>query len=228
MSFTVFSYNATVLLIQPNPTHQMCWKMRPNPTHGWTRPMSISGTGLPRLSWKRPLNGSSSSSSYSQGEVWRHMSWKQTSYNQLCELCECVISSGTGDVFVFVRADCDGRRPLPGHLSSSASVRLVPAAPRADAHRRRVGRRRPPLHATARHLGLPRGNPPHRVDSRQQCCFYLQGTCQCSFILPLCPADMFAVLLFVFHSAYLSQINLIRFNLIRSFKHTANYSRPQT
>ena len=33
MSFTVFSYNATVLLIQPNPTHHMCWKMRPNPTH---------------------------------------------------------------------------------------------------------------------------------------------------------------------------------------------------
>jgi len=66
MSFTVFSYNATVLLIQPNPAHQMCWKMRPNPTqpnptHGWTQPMSISGTGLPRLSWKRPLNGSSSS-----------------------------------------------------------------------------------------------------------------------------------------------------------------------
>ena len=42
MSFTVFSYNATVLLIQPNPTHHMCWKMRPNPTHGWTQPMSIS------------------------------------------------------------------------------------------------------------------------------------------------------------------------------------------
>jgi len=32
MSFTVFSYNATVLLIQPNPTHHMCWKMRPNQT----------------------------------------------------------------------------------------------------------------------------------------------------------------------------------------------------
>ena len=30
MSFTVFIYNATVLLIQPNPTH------------GWTQPMSIS------------------------------------------------------------------------------------------------------------------------------------------------------------------------------------------
>jgi len=30
MSITVFSYNATVLLIQPNPTH------------GWTQPMSIS------------------------------------------------------------------------------------------------------------------------------------------------------------------------------------------
>ena len=30
LSFTVFSYNATVLLIQPNPTH------------GWTQPMSIS------------------------------------------------------------------------------------------------------------------------------------------------------------------------------------------
>ena len=44
MSFTVFIYNATVLLIQPNhPTRHMCWKMRPNPTHGWTQPMSISG-----------------------------------------------------------------------------------------------------------------------------------------------------------------------------------------
>ena len=32
MSFTVFIYSATVLLIQPNPTHYMCWKMRPNPT----------------------------------------------------------------------------------------------------------------------------------------------------------------------------------------------------
>ena len=34
MSFrpTVFSYNATVLLIQPDLTHHMCWKMRPNPT----------------------------------------------------------------------------------------------------------------------------------------------------------------------------------------------------
>jgi len=31
MSFPVFSYNATVLLIQPNPTH------------GWTQPISISG-----------------------------------------------------------------------------------------------------------------------------------------------------------------------------------------
>jgi len=30
MSFTVFSYSATVLLIQPNPTY------------GWTQPMSIS------------------------------------------------------------------------------------------------------------------------------------------------------------------------------------------
>jgi len=29
MSFTVFSYNATILLIQPNPTHHMCWKMAP-------------------------------------------------------------------------------------------------------------------------------------------------------------------------------------------------------
>jgi len=32
MSFTVFSYNATVLFIKPNPTH------------GWTQPMSISDT----------------------------------------------------------------------------------------------------------------------------------------------------------------------------------------
>jgi len=46
MSFTIFSYNATVLRIQPNPTNHMCWKMRPNPTHGWTQPMSISGVGL--------------------------------------------------------------------------------------------------------------------------------------------------------------------------------------
>jgi len=42
MSFTVFSYNATVLLIKPNPTHHMCCEIRPNPTHGWTQPMSIS------------------------------------------------------------------------------------------------------------------------------------------------------------------------------------------
>ena len=34
MSFTVFSYNATVLLIQPNPTH------------GWTQPMSISAVKI--------------------------------------------------------------------------------------------------------------------------------------------------------------------------------------
>ena len=34
LSFTVFSYNATVLLIQPNPTH------------GWTQPMSISALCL--------------------------------------------------------------------------------------------------------------------------------------------------------------------------------------
>ena len=39
MSFTVFSYNATVLLIQPNPTN------------GWTQPMSISG----RLSYRHRL-----------------------------------------------------------------------------------------------------------------------------------------------------------------------------
>ena len=44
MSFTVFSYNATVLLIQPN--HHMCWKMQPNPTHGWTQPMSISDVSI--------------------------------------------------------------------------------------------------------------------------------------------------------------------------------------
>jgi len=27
---------------QPNTTHHMWWKMRPNPTHGWTQPMSVS------------------------------------------------------------------------------------------------------------------------------------------------------------------------------------------
>ena len=43
MSFTIFSYfsfNPT----QPNTTHHMCWKMRPNPTHGWTQPMPMSGS----------------------------------------------------------------------------------------------------------------------------------------------------------------------------------------
>ena len=43
----VFSYNATVLLIQPNPTQFItyagkCNPTKPNPTHGWTQPMSIS------------------------------------------------------------------------------------------------------------------------------------------------------------------------------------------
>ena len=47
MSFTVLSYNATVLLIQPNPTQPItcagkCDPTQPNPTHGWTQPMSIS------------------------------------------------------------------------------------------------------------------------------------------------------------------------------------------
>jgi len=44
MSFrpTVFSYNATVLLIQPNPTH------------GWTQPMSISAVRAP--GHNAPLN----------------------------------------------------------------------------------------------------------------------------------------------------------------------------
>jgi len=40
-----------------------------------------------------------------------------------------------------------------------------------------------------------------------QCCFYFEGACQCSFILPWCPVDIFA-LFFMFHSAYLSHINL--------------------
>jgi len=40
---TQCSEKITVLLIQPNPTHHMCWKMRLNPTHGWTQTMSISG-----------------------------------------------------------------------------------------------------------------------------------------------------------------------------------------
>jgi len=47
MSFTVFSYNATVLLIQPNPSHVLenatqPKPTQPKPTHGWTQPMSIS------------------------------------------------------------------------------------------------------------------------------------------------------------------------------------------
>ena len=37
MSFTVFSYNATVLLIQPNPLHVLENATQPNPTHGWTQ-----------------------------------------------------------------------------------------------------------------------------------------------------------------------------------------------
>ena len=45
MSFTVFSYNATVLLIQPNPTH------------GWTQPMSISAWTQQRRD--RPSGGPS-------------------------------------------------------------------------------------------------------------------------------------------------------------------------
>jgi len=53
MSFTVFSYNATVLLIQPyptqpNPSHVLENATQPNPTHGWTQPMSISGLNLRR------------------------------------------------------------------------------------------------------------------------------------------------------------------------------------
>ena len=49
MSFTVFSYNATVLLIQlnstqPNPSHVLENATQPNSTHGWTQPMSISDT----------------------------------------------------------------------------------------------------------------------------------------------------------------------------------------
>jgi len=45
MSFTVFSYNPTVLFIQPNPpnpSHVLENATQPNPTHGWTQPMSIS------------------------------------------------------------------------------------------------------------------------------------------------------------------------------------------
>ena len=58
MSFTVFSYNATVLLIQPNPTHHMCWKMRSNPTHGCTQPMSSvvllkMEVGIRKRAWQR-------------------------------------------------------------------------------------------------------------------------------------------------------------------------------
>jgi len=34
MSFTVFSYNATVLLIQPNPTHVLENATQPNPWQG--------------------------------------------------------------------------------------------------------------------------------------------------------------------------------------------------
>ena len=48
MNFTVFSYNATVLLIQPNPTQPItcagkCDPTQPDLTDGWTQPMSISG-----------------------------------------------------------------------------------------------------------------------------------------------------------------------------------------
>jgi len=50
MSFTVFSYNARVLLDQPNPTQpnpsyvleDATQPYHLNPTHGWTQPMSIS------------------------------------------------------------------------------------------------------------------------------------------------------------------------------------------
>jgi len=45
MSFTLFSYNATVLLVQSNPpnlSHVLENATQPNPTHGWTQPMSIS------------------------------------------------------------------------------------------------------------------------------------------------------------------------------------------
>jgi len=45
MSFTVFTYNATVLstLIQPNTK-----ETQTNPTHGWTQPMSISAARASR------------------------------------------------------------------------------------------------------------------------------------------------------------------------------------
>ena len=46
MSFTVFSYNATVLFIQPKPTHHRYWKMRPNPT----QPMDVPNPCLSHLS----------------------------------------------------------------------------------------------------------------------------------------------------------------------------------
>jgi len=35
----------TVLFIQPNPTHVLENATQPNPTHGWTQPMSISEAG---------------------------------------------------------------------------------------------------------------------------------------------------------------------------------------
>jgi len=49
MSFTVFTYSATVLLIQPNPSHALENATQPNPTHGWTQPMSISGVDSVRI-----------------------------------------------------------------------------------------------------------------------------------------------------------------------------------
>jgi len=68
-----------------------------------------------------------------------------------------VVWSGSGDVFVVVRADSDGRRPLPGHLSPPARLRLVASTAGADAGRRSVGVGRRLVGAAARHLGSPGG-----------------------------------------------------------------------
>ena len=48
MSFTVFSYNATVLLIQPNPSHVLENATQPNP---WMDPTHVHLWCEPRTFW---------------------------------------------------------------------------------------------------------------------------------------------------------------------------------
>jgi len=45
-----FNEKVTVLLIQHNPTHHMCWKMRPNPTKPMDGPNPCPSLGLCRIS----------------------------------------------------------------------------------------------------------------------------------------------------------------------------------